>query len=432
VQAVLDAVIEYMPSPTEVKAIEGELDDKDGTVATREADDNAPFSALAFKIATDPFVGTLTFVRVYSGSLEAGSSVINSVKGQKERIGRMVEMHANSREEVKSVVAGDIVAVAGLKNVVTGDTLCAADNQVVLERMEFPEPVIKISLEPKSKADLQKCSEGLIKLAQEDPSFRFSRDEETNQTVVEGMGELHLDIIVDRLRREFNVECETGAPQVNYRESISKPVENRYVHKKQSGGSGQFGDVAIKFEPAEPGTGFEFVNEIKGGVVPKEYIPNIQKGLEEMMGSGIIAGFPVVDVKATLFDGKYHDVDSSVMAFEVAARGAFREGIAKCAPKLLEPVMQVDVVTPEESMGDVIGDLNSRRGQVGELGDKPGGLKTVKAFVPLAEMFNYVSKLRGMTKGRASYTMVLDQYSPVPPNLQQELVKERAAANASD
>ena len=336
-------------------------------------------------------------------------------------------MHANSREDVKDAVTGDIVAIAGLKDTTTGDTLCDQGDQIILERMEFPDPVIKVAIEPKTKADLEKMSAGLVKLAQEDPSFHFTRDEETNQTVIEGMGELHLDIIVDRLKREFKVEADVGAPQVNYRESISKPADIKYTHKKQSGGSGQYAEVSIKFEPLEPGTGFEFTTDIKGGAVPKEYIPGVQSGLEQMMNAGVIAGFPVVDVKATLFDGKYHDVDSSVMAFEIAAKGAFREGMSKCGPKLLEPVMEVDVITPEESMGDVIGDLNSRRGQVGELGEKPGGLKTVKAFVPLAEMFNYVSKLRGMTKGRANYSMKLARYEPVPMNIQKELQEAKGS-----
>ena len=340
-------------------------------------------------------------------------------------------MHANSREDVKDAVTGDIVAIAGLKDTTTGDTLCDQSDQIILERMEFPDPVIKVAVEPKTKADLEKMSQGLIKLAAEDPSFHFTRDEETNQTVIEGMGELHLDIIVDRLKREFKVEADIGAPQVNYRESISKEASIKYTHKKQSGGSGQYAEVQIKFEPLEPGSGFEFTTDLKGGSVPKEYIPGVSTGLEQMMGAGVIAGFPVVDVKATLFDGNYHDVDSSVMAFEIAARGAFREGMSKCAPKLLEPVMEVDVICPEDSMGDVIGDLNSRRGQIGELGDKPGGLKTVKCFVPLAEMFNYVSKLRGMTKGRANYSMKLARYEPVPMNIQKELSEARSAKSSA-
>jgi elongation factor G len=398
---------------------------------TRKASDKEPFSGLAFKVMNDPFVGSLTFVRVYSGEIRAGTYTQNSVKGKKERVGRLLEMHANTREDVKTARAGDIVAIAGLKDTTTGDTLCDPDKPVVLERMDFPDPVIKVAIEPKTKADLEKMSTGLIKLAAEDPSFHFRRDEETNQTVIEGMGELHLEIIVDRLKREFGVMANVGAPQVNYRESINKAHEIRYVHKKQSGGSGQFADVAIRFEPAEPGTGFEFVSEIKGGVVPKEFVPAIQKGLAEMMGSGVLAGFPVVDVKAALYDGSYHDVDSSALAFEIAAKAAFREGIPKCQPRLLEPMMKVDVITPEESMGDVIGDLNSRRGAVGNLGDKPGGMKTVPALVPLAEMFQYVSRLRGMTKGRANYSMTLERYEPVPSHIQTQICSEKAAAKAA-
>jgi len=428
VQPLLDAVVDYLPAPNDVAAIRGVAVDDAEKEMKRLSSDEEPFSALAFKIMSDPFVGTLTFCRIYSGTLDAGSYVLNSTKGKKERVGRMVEMHANSREDIKEAVAGDIIAIAGLKDVNTGDTLCDDKAPVILERMDFPEPVIKIAVEPKSKADLQKLSEGLIKLAQEDPSFRFSRDEETNQTTIEGMGELHLEIIVDRLRREFNVECTTGAPQVNYRESISKQSDIRYVHKKQSGGSGQFADVAIRFEPLEAGTGFEFVSEIKGGVVPKEFVPGVQKGLEEMMESGVLAGFPVVDMRCVLYDGSYHEVDSSVLAFQIAARQAFRDGVKKAAPRLLEPIMKVEVITPEESMGDVIGDLNSRRGMIQSMGDRAGNLKVVTASVPLAEMFNYVSKLRGMTKGRANYTMKLDRYEPVPPNIQEQIAKERSAA----
>jgi elongation factor G len=430
VQPLLDAVVDYLPAPTDVEDVKGSAVDDPETEVRRKSSDNESFSALAFKIMADPFVGSLTFIRVYSGVLEAGSYALNAAKGKKERIGRLVEMHANSREDIKVARAGDIVAVGGLKDVVTGDTLCDEKAPVLLERMEFPEPVIKIALEPKSKGDLDKMTTGLIKLAQEDPSFHFSRDEETNQTVIEGMGELHLEIIVDRLKREFKVECNTGAPQVNYREGISKASEVRYVHKKQSGGSGQFADVAIKFEPGEPGTGFEFVSEIKGGVVPKEYIPGVLKGLEDMMGAGSLAGFPVVDVKATLYDGSYHDVDSSVLAFQIAARQAFREGMKKAGAQLLEPIMQVDVTTPEDHMGDVIGDLNSRRGMVEEFVDRPGGLKLVKAQVPLSEMFNYVSNLRGMTKGRASYQMLLANYAVVPPNLATEICAKRAVAQS--
>uniref|UniRef100_A0A7S0Z9N8 Elongation factor G, chloroplastic n=1 Tax=Ostreococcus mediterraneus TaxID=1486918 RepID=A0A7S0Z9N8_9CHLO len=432
VQPMLDAVLRYLPAPTDVPPVEGtDVDDKEEKMY-RKASDDEPLSALAFKVATDPFVGSLTFTRVYSGVMSAGSYVFNSVKGKKERIGRLLEMHANEREDIKCARTGDIVAIGGLKDTTTGDTLCDQSAPIILERMEFPDPVIKVAIEPKTKADIEKMSTGLIKLAQEDPSFHFTRDEETNQTIIEGMGELHLEIIVDRLKREFKVEANVGAPQVNYRESISKSASVKYTHKKQSGGSGQYAEVQIRFEPMEPGSGFEFTTDLKGGSVPKEYIPGVASGLEMMMGSGIIAGFPVVDVRCTLFDGSYHDVDSSVMAFELAAKGAFREGISKCAPKLLEPVMQVDVITPEESMGDVIGDLNSRRGAVNELGDKPGGLKTVKAFVPLAEMFNYVSKLRGMTKGRANYSMKLARYEPVPMAIQTALSAKKAEEKANN
>ena len=431
VQPMLDAVLRYLPAPTDVPPVEGtDVDDKEKKMH-RKASDDEPLSALAFKVATDPFVGSLTFTRVYSGVMSAGSYVFNSVKGKKERIGRLLEMHANEREDIKTARTGDIVAIGGLKDTTTGDTLCDQSAPIILERMEFPDPVIKVAIEPKTKADIEKMSTGLIKLAQEDPSFHFTRDDETNQTIIEGMGELHLEIIVDRLKREFKVEANVGAPQVNYRESISKSASVKYTHKKQSGGSGQYAEVQIRFEPMEPGSGFEFTTDLKGGSVPKEYIPGVASGLEMMMGSGIIAGFPVVDVRCTLFDGSYHDVDSSVMAFELAAKGAFREGISKCAPKLLEPVMQVDVITPEESMGDVIGDLNSRRGAVNELGDKPGGLKTVKAFVPLAEMFNYVSKLRGMTKGRANYSMKLARYEPVPQTIQNALAAKKAEEKAA-
>lgn len=424
VQTLLDAVVDYLPAPTDLPDVKGSAVDDPEKEMPRKSSDDEPFSGLAFKIMTDPFVGSLTFVRVYSGVLEAGSYALNAAKGKKERIGRLMQMHANSREDVKEARAGDIIAIAGLKDVVTGDTLCDEKAPVLLERMEFPDPVIKVAIEPKTKGDLDKMTNGLIKLAQEDPSFHFSREEETNQTVIEGMGELHLEIIVDRLRREFKVECDVGAPQVNYREGISRAAEVRYVHKKQSGGSGQFADVAIRFEPGEPGSGFEFRSDIKGGVVPKEYIPGVTKGLEEMMSSGSLAGFPVVDVKTTLYDGSYHDVDSSVLAFQIAARAAFREGMKKAGVQLLEPIMKVEVVTPEDHMGDVIGDLNSRRGLVQEFTDKPGGMKLVKASVPLSEMFNYVSTLRGMTKGRAQYTMQLENYTVVPSHIQEKIVAE--------
>jgi len=428
VQPLLDAVVDYLPSPLDIPDVGGvSVTDAEESL-TRAASDDAPFSALAFKIMTDPFVGSLTFCRIYSGKLEAGTYALNANKGKKERIGRLMLMHANNREDIKAAFAGDIVAIGGLKEVITGETLCDEKNPIILERMDFPDPVIKIAIEPKSKGDLEKMGMGLNKLAQEDPSFNYSRDEETGQTVIEGMGELHLEIIVDRLRREFKVECDVGAPQVNYRESISRANDIRYTHKKQSGGSGQFADVAIKFEPGEPGSGFVFRSEIKGGAVPKEYIPGVLKGLEESMTSGNLAGFPVVDVTATLYDGSYHEVDSSALAFQIAARGAFRDAMQKCGARLLEPVMKVEVITPEDHMGDVIGDLNSRRGMVNKFEDKPGGMKLVQAYVPLAEMFNYVSTLRGMTKGRANYSMTLERYEVVPPNIQQEIISKNKVA----
>ncbi|KAB2055222.1 hypothetical protein ERO13_A11G019900v2 [Gossypium hirsutum] len=425
VQPLLDAVMDYLPSPLELPAMKGTDPENPEVIIERTASDEEPFSGLAFKIMTDPFVGSLTFVRVYSGKLAAGSYVLNANKGKKERIGRLLEMHANSREDVKVALAGDIVALAGLKDTITGETLSDPDHPIVLERMDFPDPVIKVAIEPKTKADVDKMANGLIKLAQEDPSFHFSRDEEINQTVIEGMGELHLEIIVDRLKREFKVEANVGAPQVNYRESISKVSEVKYVHKKQSGGQGQFADITVRFEPMDAGSGYEFKSEIKGGAVPKEYIPGVMKGLEECMCNGVLAGFPVVDVRAVLVDGSYHDVDSSVLAFQLAARGAFREGIRKAGPRMLEPIMKVEVVTPEEHLGDVIGDLNSRRGQINSFGDKPGGLKVVDALVPLAEMFQYVSTLRGMTKGRASYTMQLAKFDVVPQHIQNELATKQ-------
>ncbi|XP_057849109.2 elongation factor G, chloroplastic [Cryptomeria japonica] len=421
VQPLLDAVVDFLPSPLDLPPLKGTDADDPEVILERRPSDDEPFAGLAFKIMADPFVGSLTFVRVYSGKLNSASYVLNSNKGKRERIGRLLQMHANSREEVKAAVAGDIVALAGLKETITGETLCDPEKPIVLERMNFPDPVIKVAIEPKTKADVDKMSMGLIKLAQEDPSFHFSRDEEGNQTVIEGMGELHLEIIVDRLKREFKVEANVGAPQVNYRESVSKTAEVKYVHKKQSGGQGQFADITIRFEPMEAGGGYEFKSAIKGGVVPKEYIPGVMKGLEECMGNGVLAGFPVVDVRATLTDGSYHDVDSSVLAFQLAARGAFREGMRKAGPKLLEPIMKVEVVTPEEHLGDVIGDLNSRRGQIHSFGDKPGGLKVVDALVPLAEMFQYVSTLRSMTKGRASYTMQLDKFDVVPQHIQTQI-----------
>ncbi|KAJ4954571.1 hypothetical protein NE237_011354 [Protea cynaroides] len=429
VQPLLDAVVDYLPSPLDVPAMKGTDPEDPEVIIERAPSDDEPFAGLAFKVMSDSFVGSLTFVRVYAGKLTAGSYVLNANKGKKERIGRLLEMHANSREDTRVALTGDIVALAGLKDTITGETLCDLEKPIVLERMDFPDPVIKVAIEPKTKADVDKMAVGLIKLAQEDPSFHFSRDEETNQTVIEGMGELHLEIIVDRLKREFKVEANVGAPQVNYRESISKVSEVKYVHKKQSGGQGQFADITVRFEPMEAGSGYEFKSEIKGGAVPKEYIPGVMKGLEECMGNGILAGFPVVDVRAVLVDGSYHDVDSSVLAFQLAGRGAFREGIRKAAPKMLEPIMEVEVITPEEHLGDVIGDLNSRRGQINTFGDKPGGLKVVEALVPLAEMFQYVSTLRGMTKGRASYTMQLAKFDVVPQHIQNQLsTKEQPVA----
>ncbi|XP_057811282.1 elongation factor G-2, chloroplastic [Salvia miltiorrhiza] len=430
VQPLLDAVVDYLPSPVELPPMKGTDPDDPELIIERAASDDEPFSGLAFKIMSDPFVGSLTFVRVYSGKLESGSYVMNSNKGKKERIGRLLEMHANSREDTKVALTGDIIALAGLKDTITGETLCDPEKPIVLERMDFPDPVIKVAIEPKTKADIDKMAVGLIKLAQEDPSFHFSRDEETNQTVIEGMGELHLEIIVDRLKREYKVEANVGAPQVNYRESISKVTEVKYVHKKQSGGAGQFADITVRFEPLEAGSGYEFKSEIKGGAVPREYIPGVMKGLEESMPNGVLAGYPVVDVRAVLVDGSYHDVDSSVLAFQLAARGAFREGIRKAGPQMLEPIMRVEVVTPEEHLGDVIGDLNSRRGQINNFGDKPGGLKVVDALVPLAEMFQYVSTLRGMTKGRASYTMQLAKFDVVPQHIQNQLAQKEEAVAA--
>ncbi|KAJ3680302.1 hypothetical protein LUZ60_016580 [Juncus effusus] len=428
VQPLLDAVVDYLPSPLDLPPMKGTQPDNPEEFLERIPDDDEPFSGLAFKIMSDTFVGTLTFVRIYSGKLVAGSYVYNSNKSKRERIGRLLEMHANSREDIEVAMTGDIVALAGLKDTITGETLCDPDKPVVLDRMDFPDPVIKIAIEPKTKADIDKMAIGLIKLAQEDPSFHFSRNEETNQTVIEGMGELHLEIIVDRLKREFKVEAEIGAPQVNYRESISRISEVRYTHKKQSGGAGQFADITVRFEPLEAGSGYEFKSEIKGGAVPKEYIPGVVKGLEEMMSNGVLAGYPVVDVRAVLVDGSYHDVDSSVLAFQLAARGAFREGMRKAAPRLLEPIMKVEVVTPEDHLGDVIGDLTGRRGMINTFGDKPGGLKVVDGFVPLAEMFNYVSTLRGMTKGRASYSMQLAKFDVVPQHIQAQISAGRSGA----
>ena len=431
VQAVLDGVIEYMPSPTEVKAIEGELDDKDGTVATREADDSAPFAALAFKIATDPFVGTLTFIRVYSGVLKSGDGVYNSVKQKKERVGRIVQMHANSREEIKEVLAGDIAACIGLKDVTTGDTLCDIDHKIVLERMEFPDPVISVAVEPKSKADQEKMGVALGKLAQEDPSFQVKTDEETGQTIISGMGELHLDIIVDRMRREFKVEANIGKPQVAYRETIRGSVEQEGKFVRQSGGRGQYGHVWLRIEPLtaeEKGEGeeeifFKFNSEIVGGVVPKEYVPAVEKGAFEQLQNGVIAGYPMIDVKVTLFDGSYHDVDSNETAFKIASSMAVKEGARKAKAVLLEPVMKVEVVTPEEFMGDVMGDLNRRRGLVQGMDDSSSG-KVIRATVPLGEMFGYATDLRSQTQGRASYSMEFAKYEEAPSSVVEAVINQ--------
>ena len=431
VQAVLDAVVEYLPSPTEVKAIEGELDDKDGTIATREADDSAPFAALAFKIATDPFVGTLTFIRVYSGVLKSGDGVYNSVKQKKERVGRIVQMHANSREEIKEVLAGDIAACIGLKDVTTGDTLCDIDHKIVLERMEFPDPVISVAVEPKSKADQEKMGVALGKLAQEDPSFQVKTDEETGQTIISGMGELHLDIIVDRMRREFKVEANIGKPQVAYRETIRGSVEQEGKFVRQSGGRGQYGHVWLRIEPLtaeEKGEGeeeifFKFNSEIVGGVVPKEYVPAVEKGAFEQLQNGVIAGYPMIDVKVTLFDGSYHDVDSNETAFKIASSMAVKEGARKAKAVLLEPVMKVEIVTPEEFMGDVMGDLSRRRGLVQGMDDSSSG-KVIRATVPLGEMFGYATDLRSQTQGRASYSMEFAKYEEAPSSVVEAVINQ--------
>ncbi|MBI5120918.1 MAG: elongation factor G [Rhodospirillales bacterium] len=419
VQPLLDAVIDYLPSPVDIPPVQGVKLGSDEAI-TRTSDDAEPFSALAFKIMTDPFVGSLTFARIYSGVLEAGSYVQNTVKDKRERIGRMLLMHANSREEVKEGRAGDIVALVGLKDTTTGDTLCDPTKPVILERMEFPEPVIEVAVEPKSKADQEKMGMALARLAQEDPSFRVTSDGESGQTVIKGMGELHLEIIVDRMKREFKVEANVGAPQVAYRETISKVYECDYTHKKQSGGSGQFARVKIVFEPLPPGSGYQFEAKVVGGSVPKEYIPGVTKGLNSSIDNGVLAGFPVTDFKATLVDGAYHEVDSSALAFEIAARACFREGLPKAGPKLLEPMMKVEVVTPEDYMGDVIGDLNSRRGQVSGM-DSRGNARVITAQVPLANMFGYVNTLRSMSQGRAQYSMHFDHYSEVPNNVSEEI-----------
>jgi translation elongation factor 2 (EF-2/EF-G) len=429
VQAMLDAVIEYLPSPTEVKAIRGILEDESEGV--RKSSDDEPFSALAFKIATDPFVGTLTFLRVYSGVLSQGDTVYNPVKSKRERIGRMVQMHANDRKEIKEILAGDIAAAIGLKDVTTGDTLCDPNNIITLERMEFPEPVISVAVEPKTKADQEKMGIALGKLAAEDPSFRVKTDEESGQTIISGMGELHLDIIVDRMKREFKVECNVGKPQVAYRETIRQKVEVEGKFVRQSGGRGQFGHVWLRIEPMDfdanddDAPNYEFVNEIVGGVVPKEYIPAVDKGIQEQMQNGVIAGYPVLGVKATLYDGSYHDVDSSEMAFKIAGSMAFKKGALQAKPVLLEPMMKVEVVTPEDFMGDVVGDLNRRRGIIEGMEDGPGGLKEVRAQVPLSEMFGYATDLRSQTQGRASYAMEFLKYAEAPNNIAEQVIAAR-------
>jgi elongation factor G len=422
VQAVLDSVIEYMPSPIEVKAIEGTLDDGKGTLATRDASDEAPFAALAFKIATDPFVGTLTFMRVYSGVLNSGDHVFNSVKEKRERVGRMVQMHANDREEIKEVRAGDIAAAIGLKDVTTGDTLCAVDNKIVLERMEFPEPVISVAVEPRSVPDQEKMGVALGKLAQEDPSFRVRTDEETGQTIIAGMGELHLDIIVDRMRREFGVEANIGKPRVAYREKIRATVDGNHKFVRQSGGRGQYGHVVIEFSPSDE-EGLEFINEIVGGSIPREYFPAIQKGIEEQMKNGVIAGYPLLGLKARLYDGSFHDVDSNEMAFKIAASQCLKKFAQLADPCLLEPMMKVEVVTPEENMGDVMGDLSRRRGIVQGMDDSSAG-KIINAQVPLGEMFGYATDLRSATQGRASYSMEFECYSEAPQNIAEAVTNQ--------
>lgn len=412
-----------MPSPIDVPAIKGIAGGAAEREEERPSTDEAPFAALAFKIATDPFVGTLTFFRVYSGVIKSGDSVFNPVKSKRERFGRILQMHANDREEIKEVRAGDIAAAVGLKDVTTGDTLCAQDVLITLERMEFPEPVISVAVEPKTKGDQEKMGVALFKLAQEDPSFRVRTDEESGQTIISGMGELHLEIIVDRMQREFNVEANVGTPQVSYRETVRAQVEQEGRFVRQSGGRGQYGHVYLRIEPQAPGEGFEFVNEIVGGVVPKEYIPAVGKGVEEAMASGILAGFPVVDVKVSLYDGSYHEVDSSEMAFKIAGSIGFKEGVAKAKPVLLEPIMKVEAVTPEEYMGDVMGDLNSRRGMVQGMDDAPSG-KIIRAEVPLAEMFGYATDLRSATQGRATYSMEFAKYNEVPAGITEAISKK--------
>ena len=422
IQPLLDAVVDYLPAPDEIEAIKGVYED--GTEVTVDSTDDGEFAALAFKIMTDPFVGQLTFIRVYRGSLESGSYAYNTVQDNKERIGRLLKMHSNKREEISELFAGEIGAVVGLKNTLTGDTLASEKDKVILERMDFPDPVISVAVEPKTKADQEKMAIALQKLAQEDPSFRVSTDEESGQTIISGMGELHLEIIVDRMLREFKVDAEVGQPQVAYRETIRKTVEQEYKYAKQSGGRGQYGHVFLRIEPLPAASGFEFVNDIKGGVVPKEYIPAVEKGCKEALQSGVLAGYPVEDVKVTLFDGSYHEVDSSEMAFKLAASMGFKEGARKAGAVILEPMMKVEVETPEEYMGDVIGDLNKRRGQVNSMDDR-NGVKIIAAYCPLAQMFGYSTDLRSMTQGRATYSMEFDHYEEVPKNVSEEIIKKR-------
>ena len=423
VQRMLDAVVQFLPSPVDIPPVAGiDEDEKD---VVRHASDDEKFSALAFKLMTDPFVGQLTFIRVYSGVLESGTTVLNAVKGKKERIGRLLQMHANDRHEIKEVRAGDIASVVGLKDVTTGETLCDVSAPVILERMVFPEPVIHVAVEPKTKADQEKMGIALNRLAAEDPSFRVRTDEESGQTIISGMGELHLEIIVDRMKREFNVEANVGAPQVAYRECIKKAVEQEGKFVKQSGGRGQFGHVWLKIEPNEVGKGYEFVDAIKGGVVPREYIPAVDKGLQDAITSGVLAGFPVVDIKFTLFDGSYHDVDSNENAFRMAASMAFKEGMKKASPTLLEPMMAVVVETPEDYMGNVMGDLSSRRGIVQGMDDMPGGGKEVRAEVPLSEMFGYATSLRSLTQGRATYSMEFKHYAEAPKNVAEAVINKK-------
>ena len=427
VQCMLDAVVDYLPAPVDVAAVKGVLANGSEAEISRQSSDDEPFSALAFKIATDPFVGSLTFFRVYSGVLKSGDMVLNPVKGKKERIGRILQMHANSREEIKEVRAGDIAAAVGLKDVTTGDTLCPANNSIILERMEFPDPVISVAVEPKTRPDQEKMGMALGKLAQEDPSFRVYTDDESGQTIISGMGELHLEIIVDRLKREFKVDANVGKPQVAYRETIRKPVEKaegRFV--RQSGGRGQYGHVILKIEPQEPGHGYEFINKIVGGAIPKDFIPAVDKGIREQMESGVLAGYPMVDVKVTLYDGSFHEVDSSEMAFKIAGSIGFKDGAGRAAPVLLEPVMKVEVVTPEDYLGSVTGDLSRRRGILSETATSAAG-KIIKAEVPLEQMFGYATALRSATQGRATYTMEFSKYNPVPPGIADELTKRTAA-----